>query len=53
MKLTSRQLDKIDVYLGLSKPVIESIQYWISLNPKDPFDVDEFIELMYQEQETI
>lgn len=53
MKVTRRQLDKIDVYLGLSKPVMESIKFWISLNPKDPFDVDEFIELMYQEEPTI
>lgn len=43
MKLTRNQIEKIDLYLGLSKLTVEKIKYWISLNPKDPFDADEFI----------
>lgn len=44
MKLTQRQLTKIDLYLGLSKSTVDKLNYWISLNPKDAFDADEFIE---------
>lgn len=51
MNVTVRQLEKIELFYGLSRDVLKALNYWIDLNPSDSFDVDEFIDLLEQKKQ--
>ena len=50
MILTHQDMKKIDTYYGFSKAIIKKLQFWVHLNPKDKFCVDEIIEWLEQQK---
>lgn len=49
MRISKQDLRKIKLYFGLTDGMRKSIRYWMSLNPKEKFYVDEFIDYKLNE----